>query len=44
MAEPTNSLLAFSDASAQLVKRTASSIVAVHGGGRGPSSGILSLP
>src|SRR6516165_3500441 len=32
--------LAFSDAAAQLVERTASSIVAVHGGGRWPSSGI----
>ena len=40
MAEPTNSLIAFSDAAAQLVERTASSIVAVHGGGRWPSSGI----
>jgi S1-C subfamily serine protease len=40
MAEPTNSLVAFSDAVAQLVERTASSIVAVHGGGRWPSSGI----
>src|SRR5256886_15330559 len=40
MAEPTNSLVAFSDAAAQLVERTASSIVAVHGGGRWPSSGI----
>ena len=38
MAEPTNSLVAFSDAAAQLVERTASSIVAVHGGGRGSSS------
>ena len=40
MAEPTNSLVAFSDAAAQLVERTASSLVAVHGGGRWPSSGI----
>ncbi len=40
MAEPTNSLVAFSDAAAQLVERTASSIIAVHGGGRWPSSGI----
>jgi S1-C subfamily serine protease len=40
MAESTNSLVAFSDAAAQLVERTASSIVAVHGGGRWPSSGI----
>src|SRR5258708_1683625 len=40
MAEPTNSLVAFSDAAAQLVERSASSIVAVHGGGRWPSSGI----
>jgi len=40
MAEPTNSLVAFSDAAAELVERTASSIVAVHGGGRWSSSGI----
>lgn len=40
MAEPTNSLIAFSDAAAQLVERSASSTVAVHGGGRWPSSGI----
>jgi S1-C subfamily serine protease len=40
MAEPTNSLVAFSDAAAQLVERIASSIIAVHGGGRWPSSGI----
>jgi S1-C subfamily serine protease len=40
MAEPTSSLVAFSDAATQLVERTASSIVAVHGGGRWPSSGI----
>ena len=40
MAELTNSLVAFSDAAAQLVERTASSIVAVHGGGQWPSSGI----
>src|SRR5260221_10300043 len=40
MAEPTNSLVAFSDAAAQLVERTASSIIAVHGGGQWPSSGI----
>jgi len=40
MAETINSLVAFSDAAAELVERTASSIVAVHGGGRGPSSGI----
>src|SRR5258707_2161186 len=40
MAEPTISLVAFSDAAAQLVERGASSIVAVHGGGRWPSSGI----
>src|SRR5258707_13041999 len=40
MAEPTNSLVAFSDAAAQLVERTASSIVAVHGGGPWPSNGI----
>src|SRR5947209_17077034 len=40
MAEPTNSLVAFSDTAAQLVERTASGIVAVHGGSRWPSSGI----
>src|SRR3977135_1553779 len=40
MVETINSLVAFSDAAAQLVGRTASSIVAVHGGGRWPSSGI----
>src|SRR6266540_4150949 len=40
MAESTNPLVAFSDHAAQLVERTAGSIVAVHSGGRGPSSGI----
>ena len=40
MAESTNPLVAFSDHAAQLVERTGSSIVAVHGGGRGSSSGI----
>ena len=40
MVETINSLVAFSDAAAELVERTASSIVAVHGGGRWPSSGI----
>jgi S1-C subfamily serine protease len=40
MAEPTNPLVAFSDGAAQLVERTASSIIAVHGGGRWRSSGI----
>jgi S1-C subfamily serine protease len=40
MAEHTNPLVAFSDHAAQLVERTASSIVAVHGGGRRSSSGI----
>jgi S1-C subfamily serine protease len=39
MAE-TNPLVAFSDHTAQLVERTASSVVAVHGGGRWHSSGI----
>ena len=38
MAEPTNPLVAFSEHAAQLVERLASSIVAVHGGGRGSSS------
>jgi S1-C subfamily serine protease len=40
MTEPTNPLVPFSDHAAQLVERTASSIVAVHGSGRGSSSGI----
>src|SRR5712692_2942291 len=40
MAEATSSLIAVSDAAAQLVERTASSIVAVHSGGRWSSSGI----
>ncbi len=40
MAESTNPLVAFSDHAAQLVERTVSGIVAVHGGGRGSSSGI----
>jgi S1-C subfamily serine protease len=40
MAESTNPLVAFSDHAAQLVERTASSIVGVHGGGRLSASGI----
>src|SRR3979411_2749139 len=40
MAESTNPLVAFSDHAAQLVERTARSIVAIHGSGRGSSSGI----
>ena len=40
MAESINPLVAFSDHAAQLVECTGSSIVAVHGGGRGSSSGI----
>src|ERR1700757_3417157 len=40
MAEPTNPLIAFSNAAAQVVERSASGLVAVHGGGRWPSSGI----
>jgi S1-C subfamily serine protease len=40
MAEPGSPLLAFSDHAAELVECTAGSIVAVHGGGRWPSSGI----
>jgi S1-C subfamily serine protease len=40
MVEPGSPLLAFSDHAAELVERVASSIVAVHGGGRWPSSGI----
>ena len=41
MAETGSPLLAFSDHAAELVERTAGSIVAVRGGGRWPSSGIL---
>jgi S1-C subfamily serine protease len=40
VAEPHNPLLAFSDHAAELVDRTASSIVSIHGGGRWSSSGI----
>jgi S1-C subfamily serine protease len=40
MVEPGSPLLAFSDHAAELVERVASSIVAVEGGGRWPSSGI----
>jgi S1-C subfamily serine protease len=40
MVEPGSSLLAFSGDVAELIERAASSIVAVHGGGRWPSSGI----
>ena len=40
MAKSIDPLVAFSDHAAQLVERTGSSIVAVHGGGRGSSSGI----
>ena len=40
MVEPTNPLVAFSDHTAQLVENAASSVVAVHGGGRWSSSGI----
>src|SRR5690348_837053 len=40
MVEPGSPLLAFSDHAAELVERTGGSIVAVHGGGRWPSSGI----
>jgi S1-C subfamily serine protease len=40
MAEPNNSLLTFSDHTAEIVERIASSIVTVHGGRRGSSSGI----
>jgi S1-C subfamily serine protease len=40
MADPINSLVAFSDHTAQLVERTAASVVAVHGGARWSSSGI----
>jgi S1-C subfamily serine protease len=40
MAESTNPHVAFSDHAAQLVERTASSIVGVHGGGRLSASGI----
>jgi S1-C subfamily serine protease len=40
MAESNNSLMALSDHTAELVERTASSMVTVHGGGRWSSSGI----
>jgi S1-C subfamily serine protease len=40
MVEPTNPLVAFSEHAAQLVERTGSGVVAVHGGGRRSSSGI----
>jgi len=40
MVEPGSPLLALSDHLAELVERTAGTIVAVHGGGRWPSSGI----
>jgi S1-C subfamily serine protease len=40
MVEPGNPLIALSDHAAELVERIAGSIVAVHGGGRWPSSGI----
>jgi len=40
MVESNNSLVAFSDQVAQLVERTAGSVVAVHYPGNGSSSGI----
>jgi S1-C subfamily serine protease len=40
MTESNNPLVAFSDHTAQLVERTAGSVVAVHAGGRRSSSGI----
>ena len=40
MTESNNPLVAFSDHAAQVVERTAAGVVAVHGGGRRPSSGI----
>jgi len=40
MVESNNPLVAFSEHTAQLVARAAPGIVAVHGGGRYPSSGI----
>jgi hypothetical protein len=40
MAEPTNPMVAFSDHSAQLVERIASSVVAVQSGARWSASGI----
>jgi S1-C subfamily serine protease len=40
MVEPGSPLLAFSEHAAELVERAAGSIVAVHGGGRWPLSGI----
>src|SRR5437764_13351888 len=40
MIEPTNPLVLFSDHTAELVAKSASSIVAVHSGGRLATSGI----
>ena len=40
MVETVSSLVALSDATAQLVERAAASIVSVRGGGRWHSSGI----
>ena len=40
MVEPGSPLLAFSEHAAELVERAAGSIVAVHGGGHQPLSGI----
>ena len=40
MPETTNALAALSDSTAQLVERSARSVVAVHSGGRWPASGI----
>jgi S1-C subfamily serine protease len=40
MVEPGSPLLAFSEHAAELVERAAGSIVAVHGGGHRPLSGI----
>ena len=44
MATSTNSLVAFSDQAAELVERVSKSVVAVRGGGRHPTSGILWRP
>ncbi|HXW19964.1 MAG TPA: S1C family serine protease [Roseiarcus sp.] len=40
MAEPNNPLIDFSNSAVELVERAASSLVAVRGGGRWPTSGI----
>ena len=44
MAETTNALAALSDSAAQLVERTARSVVAVHSGGRWPRAESTGVP